>query len=196
ALGAAAPATAAVLASQRPVTRQPLVPVTPSPGPTASPGQPPPGAFTVPLPVPEVLTPVSTADGVDRREIPQREGRQRIRSDAETTIWGYEGRFPGPTIETRAGRRVEVTHYNELPVPTVVHLHGAVAQAEHDGFPSDFVLPEAGDWASDPLVRAHAAHGVGGVTTGSRTYVYPNEQRATLLWYHDHRMDFSGPQQY
>jgi spore coat protein A len=25
-------------------------------------------------------------------------------------------------------------------------------------------------------------------------YVYPLEQRAATLWYHDHRMDFTGPQ--
>ena len=28
----------------------------------------------------------------------------------------------------------------------------------------------------------------------SRDYVYPLEQRAATLWYHDHRMDFTGPQ--
>jgi spore coat protein A len=150
----------------------------------------------VPLPVPEVLSPVSTADGVDRYEIRQAEGRQRIRPDVETVIWGYQGRFPGPTIEVRRGRRVMVTHHNELPVPTVVHLHGAVVAAEHDGYPADFVLPADGQWASDPQVAAHAAHAVAGVATGSRTYVYPNDQAAATLWYHDHRMSFSGPQQY
>jgi spore coat protein A len=143
-----------------------------------------------------VLRPVSTADGVDRYEIRQTAGRQRILSGVDTPIWGYQGTFPGPTIEARAGREVRVTHHNELTVPTVVHLHGAVVAAEHDGYPSDFVLPAEGDWASDPLVTEHAAHTVAGVATGSRTYVYPNEQAAATLWYHDHRMSFSGPQQY
>jgi spore coat protein A len=32
------------------------------------------------------------------------------------------------------------------------------------------------------------------VATGTRKYVYPNNQRAASLWYHDHRMDFTGPQ--
>src|SRR5262249_52091070 len=32
------------------------------------------------------------------------------------------------------------------------------------------------------------------VTQGEREYEYPNDQRATTLWYHDHRMDFTGPQ--
>ena len=30
--------------------------------------------------------------------------------------------------------------------------------------------------------------------SGERDYTYPLEQRAATLWYHDHRMDFTGPQ--
>ncbi|WP_436499449.1 multicopper oxidase family protein [Actinokineospora sp. HUAS TT18] len=30
----------------------------------------------------------------------------------------------------------------------------------------------------------------------TRQYVYPCDQRAATLWYHDHRMDFTGPQVY
>jgi spore coat protein A len=191
-LGVAAPGATAVLASRRRMVGPPLAGPTGSPSPSA----PPVGAFTVPLPIPEVLAPVSTSGGVDRYEIRQREGRLRLRPVVDTVVWGYEGRFPGPTIEARAGRRVEVTHHNELAVPTVVHLHGAVVEAEHDGYPADFVLPAGGDWASDAGLAAHAAHAVAGVASGSRTYVYPNEQAAAALWYHDHRMSFSGPQQY
>jgi spore coat protein A len=146
--------------------------------------------------VPPVLRPVSTADGVDRYEIRQAVGRHRFRPDVDSEIWGYEGQFPGPTIEARRDRPVQVTHHNALPVPTVVHLHGAIAEPEHDGYPADFVLPSDGDWADDPELAAHAAHTIGGVTTGSRVYEYPNEQPAAALWYHDHRMSFGGPQQY
>lgn len=31
------------------------------------------------------------------------------------------------------------------------------------------------------------------VTRGARDYVFPSRQRAATLWYHDHRMDFTGP---
>jgi spore coat protein A len=148
----------------------------------------------VPLPVPAVLRPVSTAGGVDRYEIEQVEGRQRIVPDHETTVWGYGGTFPGPTIEARRGRPVAVVHQNKLAVPTAVHLHGAVVPPDMDGYPVDLVLPSGpvpeGGWT------AHARHGVAGLATGSRTYVYPNDQPATTLWYHDHRMDFTGPQIY
>jgi spore coat protein A len=37
---------------------------------------------------------------------------------------------------------------------------------------------------------------VAGVASGRRTYRYGNDQPAATLWYHDHRMAFSGPQQY
>jgi spore coat protein A len=88
-----------------------------------------------------------------------------------------------------------VTHRNELTVPTVVHLHGGVVPAASDGYPSDFLMP-AGAAAQDPRLTEHASHGVAGLATGSRTYVYPNDQPAATLWYHDHRMDFTGPQLY
>ena len=32
------------------------------------------------------------------------------------------------------------------------------------------------------------------ISQEEREYVYPNNQRAAALWYHDHRMDFTGPQ--
>ena len=30
--------------------------------------------------------------------------------------------------------------------------------------------------------------------SGLDEYVYPNQQRGATLWYHDHRMDFTGAQ--
>src|SRR5690625_4852760 len=48
--------------------------------------------------------------------------------------------MPGPTLNTVRGRKVSVLHRNELPVPAVVHLHGAHAAPEHDGYPTDLVL--------------------------------------------------------
>jgi spore coat protein A, manganese oxidase len=189
-LGVALPGTTAMLAStrRRDGDGQAAGSRTPS-------GAPPPEAFVTPLPVPAVLRPVSSAGGVDRYEIRQTEGRQRILPDRDTTIWGYNGTFPGPTIETRSGRKVVVTHRNELSVPTVVHLHGGIVAADSDGYPADLVLPADGQ-VTDPRWAEHAQHGVAGLAVGSRDYAYPNEQPAATLWYHDHRMDFTGPQLY
>ena len=142
-----------------------------------------PEPFTVPLPVPPVARPVRP----DHYVITQRAASVEILPGLRTPILGYDGMFPGPTVVSRRGRRTVVTHRNELPVPTAVHLHGGHTPAEHDGYPTDLVLPP--DW------HDHAGH-AGNVASGQRDYVYPCRQRAATLWYHDHRMDFTGPQVY
>jgi hypothetical protein len=82
-----------------------------------------------------------------------------------------------------------VGHRNELAVPVSVHLHGGRTPPEHDGYPTDLLLP-AGQ-------AAGAAERAGwSFQEGAKEYAYPMEQRAATLWYHDHRMDFTGPQVY
>jgi len=153
--------------------------------------------FSVPLPVPPVLEPARTDGDADIYEITQREATVEILPGRQTRIWGYEGMFPGPTIEARRGRRVIVRQTNALPVPTVVHLHGGVTPPESDGYPTDYILPLEEGQPGRSVTAAHSAHGGSGdVAHGVREYVYPNEQRAAMLWYHDHRMDFTGPQVY
>lgn len=132
-----------------------------------------PKPFAVPLPIPPVAKPIRTESGAEFYRIVQREAEQEILPGLRTRILSYDGSFPGPTIVGRRGLRTIVTHRNELRVPTVVHLHGGHTPADSDGFPMDLVAPQ-----------------------GERTYTYPGAQRAATLWYHDHRMDFTGPQVY
>jgi spore coat protein A, manganese oxidase len=132
-----------------------------------------PEPFGVPLPVPPVLELMRREDGADVYEIVQQERRAEILPGLTTPIWGYNGIFPGPTIEARRDRTVVVRQRNELPVPVSVHLHGGVTPPESDGYPTDLIVPG-----------------------GTKEYVYPLQQRAATLWYHDHRMDFTGPQVY
>ncbi|WP_433334689.1 multicopper oxidase family protein [Spirillospora sp. CA-294931] len=142
-----------------------------------------PPAFQVPLPIPSVLAPVN-----GRYEITQRETTAEILPGVRTPLWTYGGTFPGPTIESRRGRPITVRHRNELPVPTVVHLHGGRTPAESDGYPTDLVLPER--WSHG----GHVMHDPRAVQTRlTRDYTFPLDQRAALLWYHDHRMDFTAP---
>jgi len=125
--------------------------------------------FHIPLPIPSVLRPVRTDDTTDYYEITQREAEIGILPGLRTQVWGYEGMFPGPTIKARRGRIVVVRQTNSLAVPTVVHLHGGVTPPDSDGFPTDVIMPGQ-----------------------SKTYVYPNDQRAATLWYHDHAMHHTG----
>jgi FtsP/CotA-like multicopper oxidase with cupredoxin domain len=106
-----------------------------------------------------------------------------------TQIWGYNGSFPGPTIVSRSGRATVVRHRNQLPVPTVVHLHGGHTPAASDGNPTDLLLPEAA--AGNPHHHSGHADPHASIATGSRDHLYPMRQRAATLWYHDHRMDFT-----
>jgi spore coat protein A len=147
-----------------------------------------PHRFAVPLPIPRTLAPTRSTSTTDYFELDQTPGAAQIFPGVDTAIWGYGGTFPGPTIETTRGRMAVVSHRNLLPVPTVVHLHGGRTPPESDGYPIDFLYPDGfEDHAHDGMPTA------GKAATGARDYTYPLEQRAATLWYHDHRMDFTGP---
>jgi spore coat protein A len=72
-----------------------------------------PDPFGVPLPIPPVLAPVGSEDGVDVYEIVQQERRAEILPGLTTPIWGYNGIYPGPTIEAHRGQTVVVRQRNE-----------------------------------------------------------------------------------
>jgi spore coat protein A len=150
-----------------------------------------PEPFKVALPVPPVLKPVRSDAATDYYEITQKVAQAHILPGLTTEIWGYNGLFPGPTIQSRRNRRIVIRQRNELTVPVVVHLHGGRTAPEHDGYPTDLILPVNGGETS------HAQHAAGGsISHGFKDYVYQLDQPATTLWYHDHRMDFTGPQVY
>jgi spore coat protein A, manganese oxidase len=128
--------------------------------------------------------PVSTDATADYYEITQQITKLRILPDLSTPAWTYNTSFPGPSIVSRSGRRTIVRHRNALPVPVVVHLHGGHTPADHDGYPVDFIMPTAGHPVVDDMARNSVV--------GQREYVYPMSQRAATLWYHDHRMGYTG----
>src|SRR5215204_7234447 len=115
--------------------------------------------FVVPLPIPPILKPVRTATGTDYYEMTQKAGRQEILPGLKTEVWGYDGIFPGPTVEARSGRQVEIRQWNELPVPVSTHLFGGKTPPESDGYPTDLILTKGHGHGTS----AHAGHGsVGG----------------------------------
>ncbi|MGH3487208.1 MAG: multicopper oxidase family protein [Actinopolymorphaceae bacterium] len=149
-----------------------------------------PEPFTVPLPRVAALRSVRTDGTTDYYDLPLRVAEQEILPGLRTSIWGYAGQFPGPTIEARSGRRIVVRQRNDLPVPAVTHLHGGRTPPASDGYPTDLLLPARG---GSPVPASHMADDRAEVVRGVRTYEYPLDQRAATLWYHDHRMDFTGP---
>jgi FtsP/CotA-like multicopper oxidase with cupredoxin domain len=119
-------------------------------------------------------------------------------------VWAYDGSLPGPTIEVRRGVPLEVMWENRLSgtLPVVVTVAPDYAV---NGVPAQ-CLPGRSGGRLDPTAAAlpgfSVVHLHGGVTyassdgwtenltvAGQQTLdAYPNDQRAAMLWYHDHVM--------
>ncbi|MFI0352663.1 multicopper oxidase family protein [Actinomadura sp. 9N407] len=157
-----------------------------------------PEPFRVPFPVPAVARPGRAG----LYEVVQRRARVEIVPGTTTEVWGYGGTFPGPTFEARRGKGLTLRVRNELPVPTSTHLHGGVTPPESDGYPTDLIVPSGLDFRpASGGGHSHHQHHTMTVDPSQwrlhravRDYVYPLDQQAATLWYHDHRMDFTGPQ--
>jgi bilirubin oxidase len=99
-------------------------------------------------------------------------GRLSLLSGSMTSVYAYNGRVPGPTIEAHEGDRVVVHFRNELSEPTTVHWHGLHIPALQDGSPFHPVAPGA-----------------------ARDYVFTLPQgSAGTYWYHPHPDHMTGGQ--
>ncbi|MGG1674465.1 multicopper oxidase family protein [Neobacillus sp. NRS-1170] len=148
--------------------------------------------FTDPLPIPPVLKPKWKSKDYTYYEVCMREAKQSLHRDLpKTTIWGYEGIYPGPTIEVKKGEKVFVKWANDLPakhlfpidhtvhgaekekpdVRTVVHLHGGRTEPASDGYPDAWFTKD---------------YKIKGPFFQNQIYQYFNQQSARALWYHDH----------
>jgi spore coat protein A len=136
-----------------------------------------------PLPIPMRLAPYEMRIDSVRYRVRMLEFKQKLHSQLPPTrLWGYEGQYPGPTIEAIQGSPVEIEWQNRLPaqhifevdqnlrgamppapaVRTAPHLHGSRTPSESDGLPENWFTPGS-----------------------SKLCVYPNSQRSATLWYHD-----------
>jgi len=150
--------------------------------------------FVDPLPIPKAIKPDYRKNGVTRYTVTMKQFYKSLHRDLpKTKLWGYNGMFPGPKFEVHKGERVHVLWENKLPhkdflpidttvhgagknvprVRTVVHLHGGRARAGDDGY------PEA--WFTQDFKKT-------GPFFKRKIYRYDNNQRATMLWYHDHAL--------
>jgi spore coat protein A, manganese oxidase len=149
--------------------------------------------FVDQLPLPEIIQPTGQRPSPDNHalqlpyyRVEMRQFESRLHRDLKPTrLWGYASTSPGPTFETRSGQGLLVEWVNELPethflpvdhsihgadadkpeVRAVVHLHGAKAPPESDGYPENWYVPG----------KSAICH-------------YPNRQEAAMLWYHDHAL--------
>ncbi|WP_226042937.1 multicopper oxidase [Natrinema sp. DC36] len=146
------------------------------------------------VPRPSVAEPTETKDGHPYYEIEMREVEQKLHRDLPpTTVFGYDGQFPGPTIEAEQGKPIYVQWQNDLPddhllpvdttvhdelvpydipgVRTVTHLHGGNVEAASDG--------KARGWFTRDFAET-------GPNFEKKDYYYVNDQPPATLWYHDH----------
>ncbi|WP_186577907.1 multicopper oxidase family protein [Aquibacillus kalidii] len=149
--------------------------------------------FVDKLPIMDTLQPKRfTKNGTPYYEVRMEEFNSKLHRDLPPTrLWGYNGQVPGPTIEVNKGEPIKVKWMNNLPtnhflpvdwsilnpelpeVRTVTHLHGGETPTPSDGY------PEA--WFTKGFKQV-------GPAFEKEVYEYPNNQRATMLWYHDHAM--------
>jgi FtsP/CotA-like multicopper oxidase with cupredoxin domain len=168
-------------------------------------------SFVDTLPVPQRLV-ATEHDG--RLTVRMRAAVHRFHRDLpDSSIWGYDGTVPGPTIEAERGKPVTVEWRNELDgrLPVVVTI--APQATDVDGVPAQCV-PGLSGGTPDQYAAALAGHTVvhlhGGLTPASydgwaenifapgqpAIFHYPMDQRAALLWYHDHVMGVTKFQVY
>jgi FtsP/CotA-like multicopper oxidase with cupredoxin domain len=104
---------------------------------------------------------------------------------------GVEGRDMRPTFTSTPGPYTG-------PVPIVTHVHGAAGVGdESDGYAEAWYLPAANDIPDDyategtwyEFFKGKAASKFGVEWgPGFATFQYPNDQRASTIWYHDHTL--------
>ncbi len=147
--------------------------------------------YVDPLPIPPVIRPTGKPGEIV--EIEMFQFQQKVHRDLSPTIvWGYNGSWPGPTIEAQSGVPLHINWVSRLPsthllpidhsihgaeqtlplVRTVAHLHGACTLPDDDGYP-------------DAWFTAHGEHGP---KFNPRPSCYPNCQPSATLWYHDHAL--------
>ena len=150
--------------------------------------------YVQPVPRPGVMAPLGKRNGKPYYEIAITTCSQQVHPDLPPTpFWGYNGSFPGPTIEARTNDPIVVRWRNDLPVSphlltvdtnihgadmgapevrVVTHLHGGHAPSASDGGPLAWYTSGA-----TPIT---------GATFRGDTFEYPNRKQAATLWYHDH----------
>jgi FtsP/CotA-like multicopper oxidase with cupredoxin domain len=141
-----------------------------------------PEPFTMDFKIPPRAQPVGQAGLTDYYVLRQEQRKVNILPDRQTTIWGYNGATPGPTIYASQGRNAVVRQICALPdthptlgynVWTSTHLHGSCSLPQYDGYASDTTTPGA-----------------------FKDYHYPNIQDARTLWYHDHGVHITANNAY
>jgi spore coat protein A, manganese oxidase len=124
-----------------------------------------------------------------------------------TTVWGYNGSYPGPTILAKKDMPIQIFWQNNLvngmdqPIPHLLPIDPTIHWALQDypgwqtlGVPVVTHLhgghtESASDGLPDAWFTPHfAVKGAGFIKGETEPYYYGNTQQAGTLWYHDHAL--------
>jgi FtsP/CotA-like multicopper oxidase with cupredoxin domain len=118
-----------------------------------------------------------------------------------STIYGFNGTFPGPMINAEYGRPALVRFENDLDqnpgcldrqdfgAPDwafLTHLHNGHTAPESDGQPNHLQDNEGGYQPGQWCDNLYLGYPAGGLET----------EKQSFLWFHDHRMHHTGPNVY
>jgi spore coat protein A len=152
--------------------------------------------YVQPLPLPGAGIVVATPGGMNQYAFTQKEIARQLHPELPSTplfayddgsgLGGQAGSF-GMAVVAQSGTPLDVSYTNDLPatypewipvdtrltplgnqVRAMTHLHGAFVAADSDGNPA---ITRNGFGLGD-----------------TQNVYYPNEQPATLLWFHDHAL--------
>jgi FtsP/CotA-like multicopper oxidase with cupredoxin domain len=153
------------------------------------------------LRIPPTLHPQRIDDERYHLRVHMRQAEIQLHSELPPSqVWTYEGSLPGPTIEVWRGQRVQIEWINALdadqpyPVTAVTAPDGSQNEPGRSGRPANDTVAKLQPWTVVHLHGGRTAAVSDGWTENaslsgqSTTCDYTNEQRATLLWYHDHGM--------
>jgi FtsP/CotA-like multicopper oxidase with cupredoxin domain len=118
-----------------------------------------------------------------------------------STIYGFNGTFPGPMINIEYGKPVNVRFENDLDLNPycldrqdfgapdwafLTHLHNGHTAPESDGQPHHMTDNEGGYQPAQWCDNLYLGYPAGGDDAEKQSY----------LWFHDHRMHHTGPNVY
>ena len=171
--------------------------------------------FKTKLPLPKTISFIDNEEDEDEcsKTIKIKKGTATLYNDPDTgmkikvPIWGYDGKYPGPTIEVKRDKKAIINWVNAVPdssrQPSVA-IKADYSAADGEIIPQNIL----GNPSGSEVTMGHngaayfTPHQHGGKTAPSYdggpedmiTYKqnhlnqYENHQRATMLWYHDHAM--------
>jgi spore coat protein A, manganese oxidase len=141
--------------------------------------------YVDPMPQPPVQTQDGWHNGVKRYDVHIRQAKVKMHSQLDsTTLFTYDGVFPGPSFHCTAYQPIYVRFINDLPQNHILHADTTVRLMSGTGWGQSSRHVTRVQGADNP--PAYDGHPLGFIYPGEESlYWYPNSHPAATLWYHD-----------